>query len=144
MVQKITRYIIDARHSFMKYFIVGVVGVGLDLGTLALLSTMFGIAPYISVIFNQIVVIAFNFSANKFWTFQDKALPHKQFVRYMMLFAMNYALAVLFMYVFNEHLYIDYRLVRIGTIALSMSWNFLLYRHWVFHIEEESVPVDPR
>jgi len=137
MVKRIARYIIDARHAFMKYFTVGILGVVLDLGTLALFREWFGIAPYIAVILNQVIIIAFNFTANKLWTFKNKAMPHTQFVRYIMLFGMNYVLAVLFMYIFNEHLGIDYRLVRIGTIALAMSWNFLLYRHWVFKIESD-------
>ncbi|OIO19426.1 MAG: hypothetical protein CO029_00275 [Candidatus Magasanikbacteria bacterium CG_4_9_14_0_2_um_filter_41_10] len=143
MVRKIIRYAIDARHSFMKYFIVGIVGVGLDLVTLTLFRERLGVTPYIAVMLNQIIIISFNFTANKIWSFNNKTLPHKQFVRYMMLFAFNYALAIFFMYIFNEHIGIDYRQVRIGTIVLSLSWNFVLYRHWVFHIDAVS-PTDTK
>lgn len=137
MVKKIIRYAIDARHAFMKYFIVGILGVILDLGTLTLFREQFGIAPYIAVILNQIILIVFNFTINKLWTFKNTAMPHTQLVRYLMLFVFNYALAVLFMFIFNEHMGIDYRLVRICTIVLAVGWNFFLYRHWVFCINEE-------
>ena len=137
MVKKIIRYAINARHSFMKYFMVGVVGFVMDLGTLTFFREQLGIAPYVAVMLNQIIVILFNFTANKIWSFKNKALPHKQFVRYMMLFAFNYTLAIFFMYLFNERVGIDYRLVRIGTIVLSMSWNFVLYRHWIFRERPE-------
>jgi putative flippase GtrA len=36
------------------------------------------------------------------------------------------------MYVFNHGFGFDYRLVRICSIALMVSWNFFLYKYWVY------------
>jgi predicted neutral ceramidase superfamily lipid hydrolase len=44
----------------------------------------------------------------------------------------DYLFSIAAMYVFNDRLGIDYRLVRIASIALAVSWNFFLYKYWVY------------
>lgn len=118
--------------QFVKYAIVGGSGVLLDLATLALIKELIGIVPWIAVALNQAIIIAYNFNLNKHWSFRNKSLPHWQFVRYMSLAGINYVLGIVMMYIFNQFLGYQYLLVRIGTIALSVAWNFLLYQRWVF------------
>ena len=85
-----------------------------------------------AVAINQVIVFAYNFSLNKYWSFQSKEFAHRQLARYLCLFAFNYGFSVAVMYVFNARLGADYRLVRVASIAVVMTWNFLLYRHWVY------------
>lgn len=121
-----------ALKQFIKYFVVGSSGVVLDLSILAFLKELLGLPPWIAVSLSLTIVIAYNFTLNKHWSFRNKELPHWQFVRYMSLAGMNYVIGVGLMYVFNEMLGYQYLLVRVGSILLSVAWNFLLYKFWVF------------
>jgi putative flippase GtrA len=123
--------------QFIKYAIVGGSGVLLDLVTFTFFTEIVLLLPWIAVACNQIIVIGYNFSLNKYWSFRNTTLPHWQFVRYMMLACGNYIFGVGMMYLFNEQLGINPYIVRISTITLSVGWNFLLYKHWVFaHVSD--------
>ncbi len=132
MIKKTLTYAWSIRHQFTKYFIVGISGLALDLGLLALCSKIFGWNPTISLVFSQIVVLIYNFLLNKYWSFGNKAMPHRQVVRYLTLAGANYLLSLVIMYIFNEMLGYEELLVRLFTIALMVAWNFFLYKYWVY------------
>lgn len=136
MIQKICFHLWSLRHEFIKYTVVGVSGLFLDMGTLILFTERFGFHPVVSVIFNQAVVLSYNFTLNKYWSFRNRALPHRQIVRYGTLMGWNYLFSVGAMYVFHTHVGFDYRLVRLASIAVMVSWNFLLYKFWVYRETE--------
>lgn len=109
------------------------------MGSLILFTEVFGIVPVVSVIINQMFLLTYNFSLNKYWSFRNKAMPHKQLARYLSLAVFNYLFAVSTMYVFNHRFDFDYRLVRILTIVTMVSWNFFLYKYWVYR-EKDMAP----
>lgn len=125
--------------QFVKYLIIGSTSVAVDLGTLIVIHALLPISATIAVALNQLIVIAFSFTLNKLWTFRNSQLPHAQLVRYMLLWGWNYLFAVATMYVFAEQFGQDFRLVRIATIAVSVLWNFYLYKYWVFKNTEKSL-----
>lgn len=133
MFIKLLKYFWSLRHQFIKYFIIGITGVFLDVGSLILLKEKFGWTPTLAVVVNQIFILVFNFSLNKYWSFREKSLPHKQIVRYLILAGLNYVFSITVMYIFNHVLGWDYRLIRLATIAVMVSWNFFLYKYWVYH-----------
>ena len=136
MIKKTASYFWSLRREFTKYFIVGTSGFVFDLGTLILFTEVFGWWPTAAVVVNQIILLTYNFTLNKYWSFRNRAMPHKQAVKYLSLSGFNYLLAVASMYVFNHELGFDYRLVRIFTIAVMVSWNFFLYKYWVYKLEQ--------
>ncbi len=140
MIKKTANYLWSLRREFTKYFIVGFSGLFLDMGSLILFTEVFEIVPVVSVILNQVFLLAYNFSLNKYWSFRNKAMPQKQLVRYLTLALFNYGFSVLTMYLFNHLLDFDYRLVRIATIVVMVSWNFFLYKYWVYKPEPEVKP----
>lgn len=89
-------------------------------------------APVVAVITNQIVVLIFVFLLNKYWSFRGTALSHRQIIRFGIVVVFDYFFAVSAMYVFNHLLKFDYRLVRLASIAVAVSWNFFLYKYWVY------------
>lgn len=125
-------YFWSLRREFAKYFIVGISGLILDMGTLILLKEVFGLLPVVAVIINQIFLLVYNFTLNKYWSFRNQALPHAQVVRYLVLAACNYVFSIGSMYILNHEYGVDYRLVRIVTIAVMVAWNFFLYKYWVY------------
>lgn len=136
MIKKITTYAWRSRYQFAKYFIVGVSGVIIDMITLIFFKEHLGFLPVLAVALNQAIVLVYNFLLNKYWSFKNTEMPKKQVIRYLMLAAFNYGFSVLTMYIFSDVLNFDYRLVRICTIILAVSWNFMLYKHWVYKEEE--------
>lgn len=136
MIKKITNYAWSLRREFVKYFLVGFSGLLIDMSSLILLTEVFGMFPVVAVLINQAVLLSYNFTLNKYWSFRNRAMPHKQLVRYLSLAAFNYSFSVSTMYVFNHIIGLDYRLVRIATIMVMVSWNFFLYKYWVYQAEK--------
>jgi putative flippase GtrA len=132
MIKRIFRYGWSVRHQFAKYATVGASGFLLDMASLIFFAELFGVNPTVAVVFNQLIILGYNFSLNKYWTFGNRDIPHKQAMRFAVLAACNYAFSVAAMYVFNERFGFDYRVVRLAAIGVMVSWNFLLYKHWVY------------
>jgi len=122
----------QSRRQIIKYFIVGISSVLLDLVSLIILKEVFRLNPVWAVSLNQILLIFYNFSLNKYWSFSSFSLPHRQFIRYLLLSGFDYLFSVCSMYLFYQQLGFDYRLVRLLAIALMVSWNFLLYKFWIY------------
>ena len=132
MIQKTARYLWSVRWQFIKYSITGISGVALDFASLIFLKERFGISPVVAVVINQCFILGYNFTLNKYWSFGNRAVPHRQIVRYGLLAGWNYLFSVFSMYALNSILGFDYRLVRLASIMVMVSWNFLLYKHWVY------------
>jgi len=142
MIKKTALYFYSLRHQFIKYFIVGFSGFFIDIGVLMVCKEIFHIRPIFSVIISQFFALAYNFSLNRFWSFKSSHMPHKQLVRYSILMTFNYIVSFVAMYIFNEQLSVDYRLVRIATVVCMASWNFFLYKYWVYRHDTRSMDDD--
>lgn len=141
MIKKTIAYFWSLRQEFAKYFIVGFSGLFLDIGTLILFTEKFGMLPVVAVVVNQSVLLVYNFLLNKYWSFKSKTMPHKQLVKYLTLAGFDYLFSVVMMYFFNHVLHFDYRLVRIATIAIMVSWNFFIFKYWVYKDEKVETPI---
>lgn len=133
MLKRSIEYLWSLRTQFAKYFVVGFSGLLLDMATLIMFKEWLHWSAVLAVVINQILLLSYNFLLNKYWSFKNKEMPHRQIVRYLTLAAFNYGFSVIAMYVFHDRFFqFDYRLVRIITIACMVSWNFFLYKHWVY------------
>jgi predicted O-methyltransferase YrrM len=86
------------------------------------------------------MVITFVFLMNKHWSFKDPAYSRQQVVRYSLVITFDYFFSVFAMYLFSRILNFDYRLVRLGSIAVAVSWNFFLYKYWVYAAVKAQYP----
>ena len=120
------------RHEFAKYFFVGVSGVVLDIGTLVFFKKYIGLTPVIAVIFNQPLLLFYNFLLNKYWSFKNRSMSHWQVVRYVSLSVFNYGFSAVAMYGLHDHVGVNYIIARLVTIAMMVLWNFFLYKYWVY------------
>jgi putative flippase GtrA len=132
MLKKLIKHLWTFRREFAKYFIVGISGVVIDMGLLVLFKEVFAIPPVWAVVIIQLLMIVYIFLLNKYWSFRNKEVDHRQLVRFLILAGFNYLFSVLVMYIFNDLLGFEYKLVRLATIAVMVSWNFFLYKHWVY------------
>ena len=120
------------RGQFVKYFITGLGAVVLDILSLYLLKEYLGLRPVWAVVINQVFILNYVFFVNKHWSFKSRGLTRLEIARFLMVAGLNYVVAIVWMYLFNEFLNFNYLLVRIFNVALSVAWNFLLYKYWVY------------
>lgn len=143
MVKRFFLHFWLARHQFVRYFFVGFSGLFLDMGTLYVLTDLLYIRPVVAVGINGLLMLNYIFFLNKHWTFKSNGVTHKQMVRFFILAGFNYLVAIAWMFIFNEKLGIHHLLARVSNIIISVAWNFLIYKFWVYKhdiLAEVSVP----
>lgn len=119
--------------TFARYFFTGITGLIMDVGLLYIAKEFFGIRPVIALFGTQVMVIAYVFFMNRHWSFKSTGVAtHHQLAKFFTVLAGNYVVSIVFMYFGHDVAGIHYQIVRIGTVALSVSWNFLLYNYWVY------------
>ncbi len=143
MLKKFILHLWGARREFAKYFIIGVSGVALDVGSLFTLKEYFHFSAVMAVVVNQLFLINYGFLLNKYWAFKSKGIAQQQMIRYYLLALANYLFSITWMWFFHDHLGYNYLLIRIANIALAVAWNFLLYKHWVYHEKAEISQIKP-
>lgn len=134
----LVRYIAWGRahkKKFVKYFVVGISGLILDVGLLYLASDVLLIRPLVALLVTQIIVIIYNYLLNKYWSFESRGAHARQLMRYSVVLVFNYFFGEAAMYAGNEVLGVNHLLIRVATVALAVSWNFLLYNYWVYKNE---------
>lgn len=136
MIKKTAKFLWSLRHQFIKYFIIGIGSVILDMSSLIFLKENLNFKPFIAVIINQILILSFVFTLNKYWSFKEISMTHRQLLRFGIIAGYNYLFSVAAMYAFNGILKIDYRIIRLGSIILAVSWNFFLYKYFVYAKKE--------
>ncbi len=143
MIKKIILRFWSMRHQFVRYFVIGIGAVVLDVGSLYLLKEYLHLRPVVAVIINGVFILNYVFFLNKYWAFKSTGITHKQMIRFFILAGINYGIAIGWMYFFNHKFGLNYLLVRLANIALSVAWNFLLYKFWVYKQEEPVVASPP-
>lgn len=147
MVKKLVLHIWSSRREFAKYSIIGVFGVSLDMSSLFALKEYGHLSAVTAVVINQAVLINYAFFLNKYWAFKSTGITHQQMIRFYLLALANYLFSIAWMWLFHDRIGFNYLATRLVNIGLSVSWNFLLYKHWVYaqkaKISPEGAPSGP-
>ena len=122
----------------IKYFLVGGIGVGVNLGLLYGLTDFLGIWYILSQGIAIAISITNNFFLHRYWTFKKEITESKTLVRYTKFFivsviGMGIQLGLTFMLVENYALY--YLYAAILSIVAASAFNYLLNRKWTFEIK---------
>jgi putative flippase GtrA len=131
---QIISYLWSLRIFFLKYFVVGITSLFLDLLFLAFFKEIVGLDAVRAVMLGQLLVICYNFLLNKYWSFSAKNTDflRTQLIKYLILIFINYIIGIATMFIFNKLFGFDYLLVRTITVAVAVMWNFFLYKYWVY------------
>ena len=122
----------------IKWFVVGGIGVAINLGLLYVLTDFLGIWYILS----QGIAVAFsitnNFFMHRYWTFKNEIDEPKTLERYIKFFivsliAMGIQLGLTFTIVENSTTY--YIHAAILAILAGSAFNYLLNRKWTFEIK---------
>ena len=130
------------RHQFVKYAATGCSAFVLDYGSYLFLTEIVHITPTLTLVIYQPFVLLYVFWLNKRWSFKNSARFHRQLVRFFGLSAWNYTFSIATTHYFYAILGFDHRLVRLASIVTMVSWNFFLYKFWVYrsYTQEENGP----
>ena len=122
----------------IKYFLVGGIGIGVNLGLLYVLTDFLGIWYILSQGIAIAIAITNNFFLHRYWTFKNEIVEPKTLERYTKFFivsvtGMGIQLGLTFMLVENYALY--YLYAAILSIVAVGAFNYLLNRKWTFEIK---------
>lgn len=132
LISKIIKYFIAARVQFMRYIVVGATSFIGDFLFMIYLKEYLNFQASLATIVSQFVAVLFVFFANKFWSFGVIEKTKQQAARFLLILLVNYTYTVLTVYVFSDIAGFDYRLVRILAMVLMVSWNFVLYKEFIW------------
>ncbi len=132
LVTKLKTYILSAKGQIIKFLIVGLSSTVIDLLLLIIFKEVLKFSPVWAVATSQLFIISYNFLLNKYWSFAMKSKTAKQFGRYIILVLFNYIASIMLMYLLYELAGFNYKLVRLFSITVLFSFNFIIYKHWVY------------
>lgn len=121
------------KYSFFRYLLIGTTTFIIDFGIFNFMSLKMDIRPIIANITSTFLSLFFNFSMSNFWTFQrGNSQQFKKLTRYGLLAVFNYIFGNVAMYGFIEYTDLNHNLAKALITITIISWNFLLYKKWVF------------
>lgn len=118
-----------------KYGIVGVISLGIHVGSYALLSRVFWVEGnrtfefFIAVSFAAI----FNFTFHRLWTFKAREFSSKMVIRYLFVVISGTALNSGLFYVGHEVIGIYDFYVLFGTVFVVALYQYIAHRQFTFH-----------
>jgi putative flippase GtrA len=114
------------------YLAVGGLSVVVDVGLLALLHESYGVPIGIAttVAFSTSLVVNFLLNRTAMSSWGSRGLTQHA-LRYGSLVVANYVITLVVVTTASD-VSARYLVAKLAVVAGSTSWNFLLYRHWVF------------
>ncbi|MFC8304089.1 GtrA family protein [Specibacter sp. NPDC057265] len=116
----------------MRFLLVGGLSFAIDLGLLVLLHEGFAVDLWIATPIAFLSSLVFNFLAQRSFTFESTRGRGSSMIRYGALVVFNTFMTDVIVNLFHN-LDLTYTVGKIVATALTMIWNFFLYKHWVFH-----------
>lgn len=115
------------------YLLVGGLTVVVDVGLLALLHESFGVPLGVAttVAYSTAVVVNFLLNRTAMSSRESRGLT-RHALRYGSLVLANYVITLAVVTTAGQLSAEWYLVAKLAVVAGSTSWNFLLYRHWVF------------
>lgn len=132
MWYKIKTFVLSSKRQLFFYVVIGGSAFVLDMSSLILFKEILNVKPVIIVIFSQIIIINYVFFLNKHFSFQSLGQTRQQMIKFYLLAGWNYFFGIGWMWILNEVMLWNYLAVRVSGIILAVSWNFLLYKFWVY------------
>ena len=77
------------------------------------------------------ISVLFNFFLNRQWTFQTKQNLRKHLFLYAILLGFNFVITLLIIFSLGK-LHISYAIAKIVAVAVQVSWNYFIYKYWIF------------
>lgn len=144
MFAKIFVFLKNNKTQLIKYAVIGGSAFLLDMSTLIFLKEKLELQPVLAVAMNQLLVINYVFFLNKHWSFKSNGRARDEMTRFIILVIWNYIFSVAFMWLWINLFHVTFYLPwwknkdigyiagRVVSIVVMVSWNFLIYKYWVY------------
>jgi len=105
------------------------------------ITEFFGVHYILSIAIGGLAGAVVNFSINRHWAFRSKEVPYecsgrRQLLRFCLVVINSIVLKSTGTWFFTSFMKIDYKISRIITdLIVSIIFNYMLQRHWVFKKE---------
>lgn len=119
------------QHAVVRFLLVGGLSFALDLGILALLHEVFGVALWVATPIAFVVSLVFNFLLQRIFTFQATNNGSISAAKYILLVIVNIAVSDLVVTGFDA-LGWSYIVGKTTATVMTTTWNYFLYHHWIF------------
>ncbi len=119
-------------HSFVRYVAIGGTTFALDFLILVVLHGVFGVNVLIATTISYWTSIAFNFMANRIWTFgATETHIAKHALAYGLLLGFNFLFTLAFIGT-ATNLGLHYTIAKIMAVAIQVVWTYLAYKKVIF------------
>ncbi|VVC05544.1 GtrA-like protein [uncultured archaeon] len=125
-----------AKHAF-KYYLVGGIGVLVNLGILYALKEYAGLWYLVSSAIAIYVSMTTNFLLNKSWTFRDTMVKQStlfMYIKFIFISVIGMLIQLGFNYIFVNEMHMYYLLAAFISIVIASGVNFVLNRKITFGI----------
>lgn len=119
-------------HSFVRYIVIGGTTFAIDFFLLVLLHGVLNVNLFVATTIAYWTSIAFNFLANRYWTFgATETHIMKHLSAYMILLGANYLFTVAFV-TGMTHLGMHYTIAKVLAVGIQISWTYVAYKKIIF------------
>lgn len=105
------------------------------------ITEFLGVHYILSIVIGGLAGAVVNFLINRYWAFRSKEVPYqvsgrKQLLRFCLVVINSIVLKATGTWFFTSFMKIDYKISRVITdLIVSIIFNYMLQRHWVFKKE---------
>lgn len=120
--------------SLVKFGFTGMSGLVIDFSVTWLLKDELHLNKFLANAAGFTAAVISNYVINRLWTFseREKTKVSKQFASFLMVSLIGLVLNSSFLYLFHEHLYLNFYLSKAIAILLVFFWNFSANYFFVF------------
>lgn len=130
--------IVENSH-LIKFLLVGGASFAVDLALLVLLHEVFGVDLWIATPVAFLASLVFNFALQRSFTFRAQNRRHVSLLKYLALVGFNVLAIDVIVNAFDAW-GLSYGIGKAVATVLTTSWNFWLYKVWIFKREPAAVP----
>ena len=122
----------SSRALLLRYLVIGVLSIGIDVGLLYSLHSIVGVQLSIATTIAFLSSVVFNFLCNRITMARGQAEQlMRHAYRYGVLVVANLCITAAVVSG-AAHIGVQYVIAKLAVVAASTCWNFVLYRRWVF------------
>jgi putative flippase GtrA len=127
--------------SLIKFGITGMSGLVIDFSITWLLKDELHINKFVANAAGFTTAVISNYIINRYWTFseRDRVDVSRQFASFLMVSLVGLLLNSGFLYLLNEHLFLNFYLSKAIAILLVFFWNFSANYFFVFKSGKSSM-----
>ena len=132
MYSRLRVWLVAKHATLLRFLIVGVLNAAVGLGGIAMAQFLFGWSYVVANAFGYCLGLINSFFWNKFWTFDSKNWQGRELVKFMIVFAISYAVQLGAVTLLVDAANAPVFLSQIMGIGSYTAVNYALNKYWTF------------